>query len=134
MLIQSVLPKSDVCELADSIKFLTLFKWPTPLSPVHTARTVCAMLDTGTSPLSSKQTTLGSLSAGSTPSQAPDPESRDEESCEQQNERVSEQRSRLEWRESGVTPEDLLQLVHMMREGGVKPDRLGWFTCGSPIS
>ena len=124
MLSQSVLPMSGVCELADSIKFLTHFKWPTALSPVHTARTLCAMLDTGTLPLHSKQTTPGSLSTGSTSGQVPEVEGRDKERHEHQSEWTSEQRSTLKWRESEVTPEDLLQLVHMMREGGIKPDRL----------
>lgn len=124
MFSQSVLPKSGMCELADSIKFLTHFKWPTQLSLVHTARTLCAMLDTGTLPLHSKPTSLGNLSTCSTSGQVPDVEGRDKESHQEQNEWTSEQRSRLKWRESEITPEDLLRLVHMMRKGGIKPDRL----------
>ena len=54
----------------------------------------------------------------------PDMENRDKERPGQQNEGTSEQKSRLKWRESDVTPEDVLQLVHMMREGGIKPNRL----------
>ena len=85
------------------------------------------MLDTGTLTLHSKQTTLDSLFTSSTSVQVPDKEGRDKEEHEQQNEWTSEQRSRLKWRESEVTPEDLLQLMHMMREGGIKPDRLDYW-------
>ena len=126
---QSVLSGPSVFELTTAIKFLVYFKWPTSLSPVHAFRTLCAVL-VSTPHLHPGHTQTSSFTKSW--NQWLRAEKRYEGQCDRnmwdQQKWQNEERTKS-WRESGVTPRELLQLVQMMRAGGVNPNRLSCISC-----
>ena len=104
-------------EVADAVKFLVHFHWPASLSPSYASHTLCMMLpQLHHSPRCSGTQWLGS---------GEDIEN-DGDTLDWQNIRSEIRRS---WRESGVTPRELLRLIQTMKQGGLTPTRLKKSAC-----
>ena len=110
---QSILSNPCVSEVADAVKFLVHFKWPTILSPGLASHTLCTMLpclhQSHSHPSSSERLETNMYKSVS-------------DTWDWQKSRTE---IRTGWRQSGVTPRELLRLVHLIKEGGLTPDRLG---------
>ena len=100
--------------MADAVKFLVHFHWPASLSPSYAFRTLCMMLpQLHHSPSCSGAQWLGSEERAEN----------DGDTLDWQNIRSEIRRS---WRESGVTPRELLRLIQTMKQGSLTPTRLGY--------
>ena len=110
-------------EVAEAIKFLVNFKWPALLSPGCASQTVCSMM-----PDNAPQQPQASPSVNTFRRMHSVKEGREEKdggnvgNLSDWRKWRSEQGAR--WRESGLSPKELLGLVQLMREGGRKPSRL----------
>ena len=111
---------------------MSRFKWPPSVLPAQAAHTLCSMLDSGTLQLHpTEQPTRDKMSTGSTKGSWLRQKGRATRGSERHTEGDDcvtldwqEHTPGAKWKQSGVSPKDLLQLVHVMREGGIRPDRL----------
>ena len=128
---QSILPSSDVSELADAIKFLVHFKWPPSLTLLSSCQTVCSLLDQTPDKLQERPVTAETCDPISQVKWRHEDKTGEGGVSKDMTEWKkwrSDQRSR--WRESGLAPKELLRLVQTMTEGGIIPNRcsyLLWF-------